>query len=90
MFSPQDFISDSLKSRVVYQVITFSGYQVEVHMQILGQSYCVLVQRYATLTLIAATVQPERNARARSGARSSCAARTRKRQKEVKEARKGF
>ena len=30
------------------------------------------------------TVQPNNNARARSGARSSCAARTRKRQKEVK------
>ena len=30
------------------------------------------------------TVQPKTNARARSGARSSCAARTRKRQKEVK------
>ena len=30
------------------------------------------------------TVQPKNNARATSGARSSCAARTRKRQKEVK------
>ena len=30
------------------------------------------------------TVQPKNNARARSGARSSCAARTRKLQKEVK------
>ena len=32
MLSPKDFIPDSLKSRVVYQVIRFSGYQVDVHM----------------------------------------------------------
>ena len=34
--------------------------------------------------LISTTVQPKNNARARSGGRSSCAARTRKRWKEVK------
>ena len=46
----------------------------------------IVARRLSVFFAVAATptVQPKNNARTRSGARSSCAARTRKRQKEVK------
>ena len=62
------------------------GLWFQTDRKINTHSIVIFQSESADLTTISLkrTVQPKNNARARSGARSSCAARTRKRQKKVK------